>query len=129
MKVIVYRRNDQSVKLGIVAPPTLAAMTGSGGLIPVDGIEQAIAGHMLNVGNQAEFDAGWEAFLEARKGTARELVIRAWVEGLARGGLTETEAYRRMYEKNLDADCVGYELVEDDAMPDRYFRNAWEWSD
>ena len=129
MKVIVYHRNDQSVKIGIVAPATLAAMTGSGGLIPVDGIEQAIAGHLLTADNQAEFDAGWEAFLEARKGSDRELVIRAWVEGMARGGLTEEEAYRRLYNKNVDADCVGYELAEDDAMPDRYFRNAWAWRD
>ena len=104
-------------------------MTGSGGLIPVDRIEWSIAGHMLNVGNQAEFDAGWEAFLDARRGTDRELVVRAWVEGMARGGLTEEEAYRRLYAKNADADCVGYELIEDDALPDRYFRKAWAWSE
>ena len=129
MKVIVYHRNDQSVKIGNLAPTTLPAMTGSGGLISVDSIEKNIAGHMLTVDTQTEYDAGWEAFLEARRGSDRELVIRAWVEGMARGGLTEEEAYRRLYAKNADADCVGYELIEADALPDRYFRNAWAWSE
>jgi hypothetical protein len=125
VKNIVFRLTDHSVKIGMAAPSTLAAMVGSGGLIPVDAIEKTIAQHMVGVDNQEEFDAGWEAFLEARKGTDRELAVRAWAEGVSSGGLTEEEAYRRLYMKNLDDDCVGYELVEDDSMPDRYFRNAW----
>ena len=129
MKFIVHRRNDHSVKIGMPSPTTLEAMTGSGGLIPVDSMEKNIAGHMLTVDNQAEYDAGWEAFLEARKGTDRELAIRAWAEGIIYGGLTEEEALRRIYAKNTDADCVGYELIENTDLPDRYFRNAWAWSE
>ena len=129
MKILVYKRADNSIAFGAVAPQTLAAMTGSGGLIPVANIEMQIARHMMTVDNQAEYDADWEAFLAGRIGTPREVAVRAWIEGVARGGLTETEAYRRIYAKNCPSDCIAYELGEDDAMPDRYFRNAWEWSD
>ena len=79
MKVIIYRRSDKSIIVGVTSEELIASLTGSGGLLePSTSLEKQIAKHLMTVDNQAEFLADWEAFLTPLKGTAREQAIRKY---------------------------------------------------
>jgi len=130
MKNIIYRRSDNSFALGMVDPKHLQALMGSGGLVTADRFEREIAVHMMTVENEAEFQADWESFLAARKGSAREVAIRQLLTYARDGGATEEQAYAAIAAKNIPSDCVDYRTVEHDDLPsDTYFQDAWEWSD
>lgn len=131
MKNIIYRRSDNSIAVGTVDTKVLAALTGTGGLIDKDiDLDHQVAKHMMTVDNEAEFKSDWRAFLEARKDSAAEVAIRRYLTYARDGGATEDQAYAAIATKNLPADCVDFRTVENSDLPtDRYFRNAWEWSD
>ena len=131
MKVIVYRRSDKSVIMGVTSSDMIDALTGSGGLLESStSFERQIAKHFMTVENQAEFLADWEAFVAPFKGTPREQAIRKYLTFARDGGATEEEAYNAIAEKDMPADAVDYLVVEQSDLPtDRYFRNAWHWED
>ena len=89
MKVIIYRRSDNSISVGAIAEDLIASLTGSGGLLePSTSLEKQIAKHLMTVDNQAEFLADWESFLTPFKGTAREQAIRKYLTFARDGGAT-----------------------------------------
>jgi hypothetical protein len=131
MKVIIFIRNsDNYVKVGRVLPRTLSALTGSGGMIAESNIEREIAKHLIqNATDEVSFATNWSSFLTSKKGTEREVQSRKFVEGMARGGLTEDQAFAVMADFTIPDDCTSYQIAEDTEIPtDRYFRNSWEWS-
>ena len=110
-------------------------MTGAGGWYPSGtNIEREIAKKLIEntTASNDEFTADWQAFLNARKGTTKELKARSYVEAMAYGGLTEAEAVAIFEAGACDSlgDCVSHAIIQDTDLPtDRYFRDAWEWSD
>jgi hypothetical protein len=131
MKVIIYRRSDNSIMVGAIAENVLVALTGSGGLLePSTSLEKQISKHLMTVDNQAEFLADWEAFLAPLKGTTREQAIRTYLTFARDGGATEEEAYNAIAGKDMPSEAVDYRVVEESEVhTDRYFRSAWEWED
>ena len=131
MKVIIYRRSDNSISVGAIAEDLIASLTGSGGLLePSTSLEKQVAKHLMTVDNQAEFLADWESFLTPFKGTAREQAIRNYLTFARDGGATEEEAYNSIAGKDMPSDAVDYRVVEESEVPtDRTFRNAWEWEE
>ena len=131
MKKIIYRRSDNSFALGNPSPRHIAGAMGSGGMLPSGvAFERQIAASMATVENQAEFDADWEAFLAARKDSAREVALRRLYTYFRDGGATEAEAYEALGDVNKPADCVDHRAVEHSDLPsDLYFIDSWEWSD
>ena len=129
MEVFIYKRADDSIVVRHPLSVTVDTMTGDGGEIPRSDVERAIAKKMITTETEAEFNRGWEAFLAARKGTPPEVIARDMIEGVAFGGLTRTEALRRIAAK-VPSGCVHCATIDATDLPsDRYFRNAWEWSD
>ena len=133
MQRMCHQRENHAVSLSNWNRDLQRTMMGSGGGYPVGtNIEREIAKMLINATNESEFAADWPAFLDARKGTARELVMRRFVEAVDSGGLTEIEARDAIVDRTCLrlGDCVSHALVEDSDLPvDRYFRDAWEWSD
>ena len=130
MKKLCYRRADNSVAIGSPSPRIMGIITGSGGLVKPEKIDWEVAKFLVDVSNETEFQADWAEFLRVRIGSAREVVFRAWVEGLCYGGLTEAEFLSRVGAKDCPEDCVSHQVIEDADLPsDRYFRDAWEWED
>ena len=130
MKKICYRRADNSVVVGVPGRQIMGIVTGSGGLVKPEDIDWEVAKFLIVVSNEAEFKADWAEFLRVRVGSAREVAVRAWVEALCYGGLTEAEFLARVGAKDCPDDCVSHQVIEDSDLPtDRYFRDAWEWSD
>ena len=131
MKVIVFLREDNSVAIGHISPVVLDALTGSGEFIQESRIEQEIAKHLIGSDSDSEkaYAVSWENFLTSKKGSDREIKARRFVEGLVRGGLSESEAIVIMADFTIPDDCTSYQIAEDTEIPtDRYFRNSWEWS-
>ena len=129
MEVFIYKRADDSIVIRHPLSGTVDTMMGDGGKIAPSDVERTIAKKMITTETEAEFKRGWEAFLEARKGTPKEVIARDVIEGVAFGGLTRTEALRRIAAK-VPSGCVNCATVDDTDLPnDRYFRSAWEWSD
>ena len=132
MKAIIYRRADNSVALGMLSPKRIAVAMGSGGLKPTGAaFEREIASNLItDADSQAAFDADWEAFLAARRGTAREVIVRRLFTYYRDGGATEAEIYEAHGDKNMPSDCVDHRAVELSDLPtDTDFFDAWEWSD
>ena len=131
MKVIIYRRSDKSIVMGVTSSDVISALTGSGGLLePSTSLEKQIAKHLMTVENQAEFLADWEAFLTPLKGTSKEQAIRKYLTFARDGGATEEEAYNAIAEKDMPEEAIDYLVVEQTEIPnDRYFRAAWHWED
>jgi hypothetical protein len=131
MKVIVFLRDDNSVAISHISSVILDVLTGSGEFIQESRIEQEIAKHLIGSDSDSEkaYAVNWENFLTSKKGSDREIKARRFVEGLARGGLSESEAIVIMADFTIPDDCTSYQIAEDTEIPtDRYFRNSWEWS-
>lgn len=135
MKTLCYRRPDNSIALGHPGHDAMAAMTGDGGLVDPLDVDIGVAKHLVDAGSLAEFEADWSAFLDARRGTDREVKVRAYLEAVAVGGLTEAEALDRIDGKDRPGDCVSYRAIEETDLPaddlDRvaghvHYRGAWE---
>jgi|TARA_R100001086_G_scaffold224852_1_gene142921 hypothetical protein len=110
MKVQVHNRNDGGITISHFSPSLLAAMTGSG-----FGWSQ----------ERIDYEVG--KFVAAGKSDS---VIRPYMEAVANGGVTESQAIELIRAKNDKAGRLGSTVIEDTDLPsDRYFRNAWEWSD
>jgi hypothetical protein len=126
METFIYRREDNSVALGLIAPNVVDGMVGGGGLIPLNEVERAIAKQLLVTDNQAEFTADLQRFLDGRKGSTEEVAAREYIEGLAFGGLTRLEALRRIAANDRPDDCVECSTIDHTERPDYYFRDAFE---
>lgn len=70
-------------------------------------------------------DKAWRPDLLAR---AREELATRWVEALAHGGLTETEAVTLIGERDRPAGSLAMELADPADLPERYYRAAWRRS-
>lgn len=130
-KRLLFIRADKSVAISSIDPKVLAALTGSGGVVRSDKVEWEIAKHFItNDADSAACKADHVAFLAPHIGSAREVAVRAWVMGITNGGLTETEALATLDAFSRPSDCDSCETIEDTDLPtDRYFRDAWTWSD
>jgi len=110
MKVVVHQRSDGGVIVSHFSPTLLAVMMGAG-----------------YGWSQQRIDREVEKFVLAGKATD---VVRPYIMALANGGVTELQAIELIRAKSDRADCRGCVVIEDTDLPsDRYFRNAWEWSD
>ena len=129
MKNLCYTRADNSVAIGHPGS-VLSAMTGTGGFVRPENVDREIAKHLLKTEeDMAGFRVDWKEWFTSRLPTARDARVRLFIEGVAFGGLTETEALHAIDGKDRPDDCVDCHIIEDTDLPDRYFRSAWEWSD
>jgi hypothetical protein len=109
MKVVVHSRSDGGVTVSHFSSSILAVMTGAGYVWSQERIDYEVG----------KFVAGGKA----------EDVIRPYVTALANGGVTEAQAIELIRAKDDKADCLSCTVIEDTDVPtDRYFRDAWEWS-
>ena len=110
MKVIVHKKPDGGVSVSHFSPALLAAMTDSGYGWSQERIDYEIG----------KFVAGGKS----------ESVVRPFTTAVGKGGVSESEAIELIRAKDDKADCLGCTVIEDTDLPsDRYFRDAWEWSD
>jgi hypothetical protein len=108
-KIVVHKHAD-GISITSFNTTLLALMTGNG-----YGWEQERIDYEV-----AKFVAG---------GTAED-VIRPYMNAVANGGITEVQAIDLIRAKDDKADCLGCTTIENTDLPtDRYFRNAWEWSE
>jgi hypothetical protein len=139
-KMIVYRMDDNRVNLGQPGNKVLEAMTAPAQAVDDpqyierlalrDDIEADIAIHLMDVFNEAEAQADYRAFVEARRGQPREVIIRKFLEGVKFGGLTEDEAIGLIAEKDCPTiGCVSWRVVDVTALPDMRFRRAFRQSE
>jgi hypothetical protein len=135
MKSLIRVFADGYIKIRSPSPTLLAAMTGNGGLFAPEQIEREVAKHLImDEATTLEFQQGWEAFLDRRRGTAEELVARNLIEGASYGGLTENDALARIWAQNPRSNVVSTHEVEQEIVNNpqleerRGFRDAWIWS-
>jgi hypothetical protein len=117
MKVNCHKKADGGVSIHYPTSEVLALLTGTG-----YGWSDAQMAYEASKFRTAKAD-GSPAHSEA--------MTIEWVTALGRGGLSETEAQdlirRRTDERHAHE---ASEVLEDTDLPsDRYFRNAWTWSD
>jgi hypothetical protein len=62
------------------------------------------------------------------KPEAREILARRWVDAMADGGLTETEAITLIGERDRPHGSTSMELIDPSELPERYYREAWRRS-
>jgi hypothetical protein len=141
MHILINEYVGESLQRYRVTPVYLAAMTGAGGVIPENEVEYHVATNLLStvgrgdqrVSDQAEFDASWADFLDARRGSPAEVAGRAYVTAITVGGLTEDEAIQVAFDRFGPRGESARHIVEDTewptgAHPWRQFRDAWEWN-
>jgi hypothetical protein len=114
MKVVVHKHSD-GISISNFSPTLLGIMTGTGYGWSQDRIDYEV-GKFVNP--------------PAPEVGRADSIIRPYIEAIARGGVTEDKAIDLIRAKDDKADCLGCTVIEDSDLPtDRYFRNAWEWSD
>ena len=136
-KCLVYKhkatshRPENSVRVGKPSPGFVALLMRDNGSSDLSGVDWEVAKTLQETdSDKASFQSDWRAFLASKLGTPRELVIRRFEEAKVTGGLTETEALTAIMERDCRGFCECVGIVEDSDLPsDRYFRDAWEWSD
>ena len=123
MKLLVYIWPDGHIDIGnpnqlledgtTVPGRALSAMMGRGGVVPPGNLE-------------------WEITKKARNLSVSAALAREYATALCNGGLTENQALDLIARNDLATrpGCT-YQIIDkaDDEMWDRYFRDAWEWSD
>jgi hypothetical protein len=145
----VFKRADGGVSIGGDNSHIIAAMTSNGGLIP-RASESISAAHLAYIQSYAANPAVQaildrveplkELDYEIAKAVAidgyPEPIARANFEGKAFGGLSESDAHDALAAYHAEGvrvsvgPVISYHHCEDTDLPsDRYFRNAWEWSD
>ena len=112
-------------------------------------LEREIAKGLLDTTNDQEFAQDWQAFLQARIGTPQELTSRAYVSGMAFGGLSEETARDTIVVRGCFQDSVSHGMIDEMALTyhisgngesgpgmcldpschDRYFREACEYDE
>jgi hypothetical protein len=128
MKCLMYRIAD-GVAIGTVSEGVLAAMMGGGGMVQADQIDREVAKFLMETKEDEALLRTSVADLLALKAGPYEVIVRAFVEGLCSGGLTEAEALRRIAAKDEPTACLECVVIDTTDLPsDRYFRDAWEWS-
>ena len=108
-KRIIYTDSDGNVRRCTPAPQSMEALTGTGGMLPIDKIDKQAAAYV-------------------KRGMSAALAHKM-AEGYARGGLTETEALNLTREaQGIPANAANLVVVEATDLP--YFgtfgRFAWK---
>jgi hypothetical protein len=130
MKCLMYGL-DNGVVIGSVSEKILAGMMGAGGLVKEGQIDREVAKFLMETeADEALLKVSVPDLLALRAGPY-EVAVRAFVEACCFGGLTEAEALMAIAGKDAPETGLEHiEIIEDTDLPsDRYFRNAWEWSD
>lgn len=119
MKVVIHKRptdeDGSAIEIQHFNPFLLSLMTGNGHGWDADRIAYEV-GKFTNppspeVGKSVD-------------------VVQPYINALARGGVTESQAIELIRAMSDKSDCAGCVVAEDTDLPsDRYFRNAWEWED
>ena len=140
MKTNLWTQPDGSVATDTPTKAALAILQGEGGWFKLEDMEREIAKHLIIGPDKAvmkalteEFQADWQAFLDARKGTPQEIVARRFVEAFTHGGLSEAEAFDVLDTKNRPAEYTSCRVIDVEDLPaERFerpvpaFRNAWK---
>jgi hypothetical protein len=136
-KCLVYKhkaasdKSENSIRVNNPNPDFVAFLMRDNGSSDLSGVDWEVAKTLQETDSDtASFQSDWRAFLASKLGTPRELVIRRFEEAKVTGGLTETEALTVIMERDCREFCECVGIMEDSDLPsDRYFRDAWEWSD
>ena len=115
---IIHKLADGGVGIYPPEPKVLALMMG-GGL----GWDEARIASEASKFTIPSPDAGWAGFSAE--------FADAWCRAWGKGGLTEAEALELFTQRiQLRRGYTVSAVIDDSDLPtDRYFRNAWEWSD
>lgn len=137
MHCLIYIQADDSIRVGNPSQDILNIMTGSGkgfdiGELPWEIIKRSAPSHFKRADRLALYQRYLDDTLTAEEGasfTDWEIRLSPYYNGLADGGLSEVDAIAAIRLKDEPDDCVRCLVMEDADLPDRYFRDAWEWSD
>lgn len=106
MRQILYTRHDGGVNICTPAPDILAWLSNGGYWLGRDiDLEEQV---------RRSVDAGH-----------REYAVRRYIRALEKGGCTTAEAYALIRDRDCGHLGTAFELVEYNALPDRWFRDAW----
>ena len=118
MKIVVFTRPDDHWK---------------GGGLSIHSIDPTMYAALTETGfGWNESRIAWEIEKQtAPLGGLTEEFASIWVTALANGGKTDVEAFDLFVQwVSQYRGFSTYSICEDTDLPsDRYFRNAWEWSD
>jgi len=122
---------ENSIRVSNPHPDFVALLMRDNGSSDLSGVDWEVAKTLQETeADGVSFKADWQAFLASKLGTPRELAIRRFEEAKVTGGLTETAALTAIMERDCRGFCECVGIIEDTDLPsDRYFRDAWEWSD
>lgn len=137
MKCLMYR-TPAGVEIGTVSEEILAVMMGGGGMVQEQQIDREVAKFLIETREDEALLRTSVADLLTLKAGPHEVVVRAFVNGLCTGGLTEAEALRRIAAKDepelclecvvIDATQLPSENADRGAMIVTDFRDAWVWN-
>ncbi len=118
MKVIAYSRPNGRMEVYAPAAKTLAAMMGGGGLVSEDQVDYEIEKFVHPKDREGNILSGLP-----------EPVARAFIEGIAFGGMTEDQAIAALQAKDVPPDAVDVQVIPRvSLLASREFRKAWRWS-
>jgi len=151
---IVHVRADGGVSLSGAMEHTIAAMMGSGGLMGRSVNDPISAKHLAYIETHAATNADAKVILDRQSERALieldyeitkfvavdgipESVVRPYCEAKANGGVSEEQAISYIAAQDaayvamiMDLTVTATHIAQDTDLPtDRYFRDAWEWSD
>ena len=126
----MYRLSD-AISIGRVSEKVLAVMTGAGGAVREDQIDREVAKFLIQDKDDEQLLKSSVSLLLEKRAGPFEVAVRRFIEACCFGGLTEDEALMVIARKDAPETGLEHiEIIEDTDLPsDRYFRNAWEWSD
>ena len=132
----MYRTPD-GVAIGSVSTKVLDAMMGDGGMVLEEQIDREVAKFLIETKSDEVLLKTSVADLLTLKAGPYEVVVRAFINGLCTGGLTEAEALRRIAAKDEPELCLECVVIDETELPlenaDRGskvvtdFRDAWVW--
>ena len=127
---IIFAKDDGGIKISDQNPVLIAQME-TGGIFRPENIDREVAKHLAeNDDDYAALKLDAQAFHDSVVDRSRYAVVRRFVEACTVGGVSAADARQiiaAMFQK--PGTTLVAEVEDADIPTDRYFRNAWEWSD
>ena len=127
---IIFSKDGGGIKISDQNPILISQMQ-TGGIFRPEDVDREIAKHLAeNEDDYAALKLDAQAFHDSVVDRPRYAVVRRFVEACSAGGVSTADARQiiaAMFQKS--GTTLVAEVEDSDIPTDRYFRNAWEWSD